>query len=315
MRYAIVTDVHANYHALEAVDEDVRQLRAQDMDRPIAYWFLGDLIGYGPDPISCIRWLKGRANIDGRWLPGNHDEWLVRPSRVSNDATDSLRQHKALLSAPQYAGLNQWFCQAVATAVADEAHSIAHETFLQGDAVFVHGSVMKTLRRTTYLFPWKQYDLRDEFAQLQDFIGSAGRPTVLFCGHTHYPMWARQRGKAVAFESIKYFAPRPLGHGAMIINPGSVGQPRDGDQRAAYAIFDTENWTIEFRRVKYAVYNAVAELRNQGYPDSLAERLLSADGRADLQEYYTVYSRPQWDLEAINQMEESKDVFSTPSQS
>ena len=84
MRYAIITDIHANFHALQAVHEDVLALRASDPVNPINYWFLGDLIGYGPDPISCIRWLKSTSRVAERWVPGNHDEWLVRPNGVTS---------------------------------------------------------------------------------------------------------------------------------------------------------------------------------------------------------------------------------------
>ncbi|MCB8924076.1 MAG: metallophosphoesterase family protein [Ardenticatenaceae bacterium] len=300
MRYAIVTDIHANYAALKAVDEEVRQLRTKAVEHKLLYWFLGDLIGYGPDPIGCLRWLKNSARINDRWVPGNHDEWLIRPSQVSSDAWGSLTKHKELLSRPEHAGLNEWFQNELETAVSDEVRTLVYETYEQGQAVFIHASVMKTLRRTTYLYPWKDYLLREEFDRLRTIVGEKHEPTVLFCGHTHYPMWVRQRNGRTWFESIRYFEPLPLGEGWMIINPGSVGQPRDGDTRAAYAIFDPENWTIEFRRVEYPVYESVAALRDQGYPESLAERLLSADGRADLQNYYAIYRRPQWDLEAID---------------
>lgn len=302
MRYAVLSDIHANYQALQAVDADVRQLRAQDLEHKPAYWFLGDLIGYGPDPVGCVRWLKSSAQIDGRWVPGNHDEWLIRPSQVSEEAQASLSKHQQLLARPEHTGLNEWFRHELHAAIDDEARSLVQEKYDGGTAVFTHASVMKTLRRTTYLYPWKDYLLREEFDRLQSLVGDANGPTVLFCGHTHYPMWVRQRNGGLWFESIRYAEPLPLGEGWMMINPGSVGQPRDGDARAAYAIFDPENWTIEFRRVTYPLHTSVAALRDQGYPESLAERLLSADGRIDLQNYAAIYRRPQWDLEAINRL-------------
>jgi len=303
MRYAVLSDIHANYQALQAVDEDVRHLRAQDLERKPAYWFLGDLIGYGPDPVGCVRWLKSSAQIDGRWVPGNHDEWLIRPSQVSEEAQASLGKHRQILARLEYAGLHEWFCQELNAAINEESRSLVQEQYEQGTAVFTHASVMKTLRRNTNLYPWKTYLLREEFDRLQIEVGTEDRPTVLFCGHTHYPMWVRLREGKLWLESIRYFDPLPLGEGLMIINPGSVGQPRDGDTRAGYAIFDPDNWTIEFRRVPYPVHESIALLYDQGYPESLAERLLNANGRAELQHYLTVYRRPQWDLEAINQPE------------
>lgn len=300
MRYVILSDIHANYPALKAVDDAVRQLRTKDSERKLLYWFLGDLIGYGPDPIGCLRWLKSSARIENRWVPGNHDEWLVRPSQVQPEAHASLSKHQELLAHPEYAGLNAWFRHELETALEEDARTLAQESYQRGRAVFVHASVMKPLRRTTNLYPWQTYLLREEFDRLQALVGAENEPTVLFCGHTHYPMWVRQHNGGIRLESIRYFEPLPLGEGWMVINPGSVGQPRDGDTRAAYAIFDPENWTIEFCRVEYPLYESVAALRDQGYPESLAERLLSADGRSELQQYTAVYRRPQWDLEAIN---------------
>jgi diadenosine tetraphosphatase ApaH/serine/threonine PP2A family protein phosphatase len=309
MRYAIITDVHANYAALEAVDQDVRALRELDMSRSIAYWFLGDLVGYGPRPVECIRWLKETARIDGRWVPGNHDEYLVRRDpNVTGDAKASLGRHEEILGETENRELHEWFTDEVrrATELIDggneEVRSLVIERHGELTAVFVHGSVSSMGRRDTYLTPWNEKNLVSaEFGLLEEMVDKSMGPVVLFCGHTHYPMWVRPGDDGrPRLQSIRYFRPFPLGEGLMIINPGSVGQPRDGDTRAAYLIFDTVARTVEFRRVVYPIQEALEDLRGDwAYPQTLADRLETADGMAELQLFNSVYQRPKWDLEAV----------------
>lgn len=295
MRYAIITDIHANYSALQAVDEDVRRLRTQH-NETIEYWFLGDLVGYGPDPMECIKWLKISANIGDRWIPGNHDEWLLLPTKVSEEAWTSLHKHQELLNVPKNRNYAKWFKAEVERAVQSESRSLVRESWedSQLKALFVHAAVQQTQRRITYLHPWKKYVISDTFALLQREHYS--QPTmVLFCGHTHYPMWFHDK----QIQPLAYERPLSLPEGIHIINPGSVGQPRDGDPRAAYLLFDPANKTVEFRRVEYEVTAVTDRLLDNGYMASLADRLQTGDGRADLQEFYTVYQRPQWDLDVV----------------
>ncbi len=299
MFYAVLTDIHANYQALTAVSKDVKQLRAQ-RNVPIQYWFLGDLIGYGPDPVSCIRWLKLEANIGRRWVPGNHDEWLVDPSNVSGDARASLTRNRETLSQRDNLRWRDWFAEEVRQAITEEARSLVVEELEELTAVFVHASVSPSLRRRTNLFPWLQQIVETEFLALSKEVNGQADTTVLFAGHTHFPMWATQIKSGVDLRSIAYERSLPLPTGISLINPGSVGQPRDSDVRAAYAILDTEVKTIEFRRVEYDVAATAAELRENGYPESLAKRLETGDGRAELQHFNTVYKKPEWDLQAIN---------------
>lgn len=306
MRFAIITDVHANYHALKAIDQDVRQQRMDDLSRPLEYWFLGDLIGYGPDPVACLEWLKDGANLGDRWVPGNHDAWLIHPASqdVNPDAIISLRRHREMLQLPGNEHLWEWFTTKVRQAITDEAHSLKCIRYETCTAIFVHASIWVEARRTTYLRPWVKVVLDDELKRLRELVGNDAGTVIVFCGHNHYPMWVRQTvpGQTV-LESIRYHSPEPIGEGLIIINPGSAGQPRDGDPRAAYLIFDPEEQTIEFRRVEYPHSEAADALRyDSNYPyeqaDKLATRLETADGGVDLQQYQTVYHRPQWDLKA-----------------
>jgi predicted phosphodiesterase len=293
MRYAIITDIHANYGALQAVDDDVRRLRTQG-NETIAYWFLGDLIGYGPDPVECIKWLKNSADIDERWVPGNHDEWLLLPTKVSDDAWTSLYKHQLALQEPKNRLYESWFKGEVQKAIQEEARSLGCIDGEGLEALFVHASLQLSQRRMLYLHPWKKH-------LISDIFGLLGREyhtqptTVLFCGHTHYPMWFHDR----ELQPLAYGKRLPLAEGIHIINPGSVGQPRDGDPRAAYLLFDPKEKTVEFRRVVYEVTAVVDRLLNNGYPQSLADRVQTANGKGDLQEFHTVYQRPQWDLDVV----------------
>ncbi len=295
MRYAVITDIHANYGALQAVDEDVRRLRTRNGET-VAYWFLGDLVGYGPDPVECIKWLKTKAKIRERWVPGNHDEWLLQPTKVSEEAWTSLSLHQKSLNEPKNRVYAAWFKNEVARAIEEESRSLVREYWPDAgmEALFVHAAVQQTQRRMDYLHPWKQYKIGDTFNLLRREYQSQPT-TVLFCGHTHYPMWFHEK----RLRPLAYERPLSLEEGIHIINPGSVGQPRDGDPRAAYLLFDPDKKEVEFRRVEYKVTAVADRLLGNGYMPSLADRLLTADGRGDLQEFYTVYRRPQWDLDVV----------------
>lgn len=295
MRYAIITDVHANLGALEAVDADVRYLRTIHNEQ-IEYWFLGDLVGYGPDPVACIKWLKTKARIGERWIPGNHDEWLTLPTKVSDEAWTSLTKHKELLQEPMHRSVGEWFITEVKRAIDDESRSLVHESWAKEgiEAWFVHAAVQKTQRRTTYLKPWKRFTIQDTFNLLKQAYHNQPT-TLLFCGHTHFPMWFHDK----IVRPLAYSRPLVLEAGIHIINPGSVGQPRDGDPRAAYLLFDPVEKTVEFRRVEYHVGEVAERIYQGGYMPSLAERLVSGDGRGELQEFLTVYQRPKWDLDVV----------------
>jgi len=306
MRYAVVSDIHANAEALKAVEADVQELRKSE---EVLYWCLGDLVGYGPDPIFCLNWLRYRARLGQRWVAGNHDEWLIREVKVGDEAYASLSCHRDLLLAPEHSGLWNWFeTELTAALVRDETgrelRSWAVELWGGLSLSFVHASTQALLRRGTYLFPWKRHALDVEFEELHarfgEAIASGSLYTVcLSCGHTHFPMlvtWQPDQG--LALQPITYGRRIPLGPGWVAFNPGSVGQPRDGDPRAAYALVDLEASTVEFRRVAYDVQAAVDRLHQEGYPDTLADRLMSADGREELQLFAGVYRRPA-DLEPV----------------
>ena len=292
MRYAILTDIHANSHALQAVADDVRHQEGE-----IRYWFLGDLIGYGPDPIGCLRWLKYTARIGTRWVPGNHDEWLVNPSAVTADAKESLEKHRDVLTDPNHSEWYDWFAGQVTQTM--EQRSLVIENSDDMTIAFTHASIVPSLRRATYLYPWEKLKLEAEFRAIQQTLTDETATKVLFHGHTHFPIWAVWENERVKLRPIAFNRPLPLGKGTFIINPGSVGQPRDGDSRAAYLLFDPEAKTVEFRRVVYAIHEATDALRSQGYSPRLAYRLETGDGFELVQSYRRQAYRRPYDLEPI----------------
>lgn len=274
MCYVILSDIHANHTALKAV---------LDMVEPIAatkkFYFLGDLLGYGPvdQVLACMDWLRYHSHIyeengdaELRWVPGNHDEWAVMQlGRVRPEGSITLQIQRAALARARAADWD-WFASEVELALTEESRSLltkirkdgANEIFL----AFTHAAVTLEERRGTYLRPWQPAILRGHFAPLREM--STAETKILFCGHTHLPYLARILPDArhtLEFHSIKYGQPIPLEPGEYIISPGSVGHPRDGDPRAAFALFEPEARTVEFRRAEYDTRPVVEALERERY--------------------------------------------------
>ena len=349
MRYAILTDIHANYTALEAV--------LKDLPEDVQIWVLGDVVGYGPavQAAKCLYWLRFQSDVEDRWIPGNHDECIVdalcQPTR---DAATTLAVQRHFLQQPNSRSEWEWFCERVGSIIhnsiredtleiEEEEGSLvwrkfeATEEFPALAAAFSHASAGKNERRLSYLYPWLRVLVRDELRKLRGLD-----PAPIICllhGHTHFTSYARlDLAGELDLLSIKYEKEETLEEGCYLICPGSVGQPRDGDPRAAYALFDPEMRTIEFRRVEYDIEAVVRDLQRErdnretwatlerqkvklefeggngqtlSYPtyyhlacsayDSLIKRLRTGNGGPHLEAYNSkAYRRPEWDLEAVD---------------
>jgi predicted phosphodiesterase len=241
MRVAVLSDVHANLHALEAV------LAAVDREAPDAVWCLGDVVGYGPQPTPCCEAVAARADV---CLAGNHD--LGALGLLDVEATFS----------PDAAAAAQWTAARLTDAdrrflAALEPSASLHE------AALYHGSPRD---------PVWEYVLSEESAAAALALTEA--PLVLV-GHSHVALaiglreGALQGGLAPAGTAVA------LASGRWLLNPGSVGQPRDGDPRAAWILLDLERGTAQFRRETYDVEATQREIRAAGLPESLAARLES----------------------------------------
>ncbi len=239
MRALVVSDIHANYTAFEAVLND-----ADDID---ALWCLGDVVGYGPDPNACVELLSEQPNLV--CVPGNHDiaaMGKMATESFNGDARLSLLWQQRVLSASSMAFLES-------LSQLEEPHE---------SVTLVHGSPRDPI--------W-EYMLNTLTARL-----NFSEFTTEFCfvGHTHVQsMFMLDMEKdRVSLDIPRVGMPISLS-GRGILNPGSVGQPRDRDPRAAYAIFDTETQTWEPQRVEYDIESVQERIREARLPEKHALRL------------------------------------------
>jgi predicted phosphodiesterase len=238
MRYLVISDIHSNLAAFEAVLSDAGQF---DM-----VWCLGDVIGYGPQPNECIERLGALPHI---CVAGNHDFAAVDRLDISAFNPDALRA--CLWTANQLTPANREFIQGLP------------ERFVEGSFTIVHGSPR---------YPIWEYVSHCAVA-MQNFPHFD--TTYCLVGHTHVPVIYRQRSSATICDSFTLSVDEvvSVGKDRLLINPGGVGQPRDGDPRASYAILDTGNMTIQQKRVEYPLQETQALMRSLGLPPRLAERL------------------------------------------
>ncbi|HID86171.1 MAG TPA: metallophosphoesterase [Anaerolineae bacterium] len=238
MRYALLSDIHANLAALEAV------LAHLDVETVDEIWCLGDVVGYGPDPNECIERLQ---ELPHRCLAGNHD-WAVL-GRLALEDFNADAQRACLWTREQLTPASLRYLESL------------EERIVEGDFTLVHGSP----RHPIWEYIIYLSNARANFAHFDT--------PYCFIGHTHVPVIFRDRGSEVDIRPIELGVPLALGQERLIINPGSVGQPRDGDFRASYVILDVEAGTIEYRRVPYPVEETQRKMAQAGLPPRLIIRL------------------------------------------
>jgi diadenosine tetraphosphatase ApaH/serine/threonine PP2A family protein phosphatase len=238
MRAAVVSDIHANLHALEAV------LEAIDADAPDELWCLGDLVGYGPKPNECCALVQQRATT---CLAGNHDlavRGTIDLSEFSGEAGEAAAWTRTVLNEESQRFLDGLEPQGKAAGVA-----------------LFHGSARD---------PVWEYVLSDEAAAAT--FALTGEPLVLV-GHSHAALQVRLRESELDGGLAAGGTELDLDGARRLLNPGSVGQPRDGDPRAAYLLLDLAARRASFRRVDYDIARTQAEMREAALPEPLAERL------------------------------------------
>ncbi|MBU8870991.1 MAG: metallophosphatase family protein [Gemmatimonadales bacterium] len=237
-RLAFISDIHSNRQALTAVMESIAYLDCQEI------LCLGDLVGYGAKPSECVDLLRGAG---ARCLLGNHEAMVTgkEPGLGFNE--------KSLLAAEITRGL-------LPAEALEFLAGLPLTINLKPDVLLCHGSP------TNY----SQYiHLEGDFSLLCQDMETAGL-NLCFLGHTHKPAWFD--GQDLWQGGPKEFL---LSAGRRhIINPGSVGQPRDRDPRASFAVWDQEAGTIGFHRVEYDIQAAQADIIQAGLPEQLADRLL-----------------------------------------
>ena len=238
MRVLVISDIHANLVALETVLAE-----AGPYD---AVWCLGDLVGYGPNPNECVARVRSLPGLI--CLLGNHDQAVLGDIdlRVFNgDARAAI----------------SWTRQVVTPETTDYLRLLSPETVWR-DYTLVHASPRQPI--------W-EYILDCE-------IAAANFPYIStpYClvGHTHHPVIFEQLPDGdVLEEEPDYAAPRPLARQRLILNPGSVGQPRDNNPDAAYALLDVDSEAWEYRRVPYDIATTQLRMRAARLPERLVTRL------------------------------------------
>jgi diadenosine tetraphosphatase ApaH/serine/threonine PP2A family protein phosphatase len=238
MRVAVMSDIHANLPALEAV------LAAIALESPDEVWCLGDLVGYGPHPNECVAAVEGRADI---CLAGNHDLGVL--------GTLSLDEFS--LDAAAAAEWSQSVLEAETRAFLEALTPLAR----RDEAELFHASARD---------PVWEYVLTQESAA--ETLALTHTPLVLV-GHSHVALAITTRDNSVAGSLAPEGWEVELPEGRWLLNPGSVGQPRDRDPRAAWLMVDFDAGRAEFRRVAYPVEETQAAIRERGLPDALAARL------------------------------------------
>jgi predicted phosphodiesterase len=238
LRVAVISDIHANLHALEAV------LAAIDADPPDEIWCLGDLVGYGPRPNEVIEEVRRRAKI---CLVGNHDLGVTGALDLDEFAPDA-------------AVAAQW----TRTVLLDEhrayLESLSPQAKVEGAELY-HASPRD---------PVWEYVISEETAR--DALESTVAPIVLV-GHSHVALAIGLSGSTLAGELAPEGREVALDEARWLLNPGSVGQPRDGDPRAAWLELDLDERKGRFHRESYDIARTQDELRERDLPEALAERL------------------------------------------
>jgi predicted phosphodiesterase len=238
MRAAVISDIHANLHALDAV------LAAIDADDPDEVWCLGDLVGYGPRPNECCALVEARAAV---CLAGNHDlavRGTIDLAEFSGEAGIAAAWTRTVLSG-------------------------ASRHYLDGLQPFGKASGVALFHGGPRDPVW-EYVLTDEAASAAFALTDEW---LVLVGHSHAALQVSLRDKALEGALAPGGTEVELGGARRLLNPGSVGQPRDGDHRAAYLLLDLEAQHASFRRVEYDVERTQREMRDAGLPELLAVRL------------------------------------------
>lgn len=242
MRYLILSDLHANWEALEAVTRDAKG----QFDKILC---CGDLIGYGADPNRVVDWVRANCDLVVR---GNHDKGCTGLDDL--DWFNPVARHAALWTHEQLNPDNFAYARDLPRGpISLDGFQVLHGAPTDEDEYLIGSG-----------------DAGEAFGYLE------GR--LAFFGHTHMQggfIWNRSRVETIGRISVRMKEQRMalVPDCAYLVNPGSVGQPRDGDARAAYLLYHPDDSCVLYRRIPYDVSKAQAKILNAGLPSILADRL------------------------------------------
>ncbi|MDD5311987.1 MAG: metallophosphoesterase family protein [Dehalococcoidia bacterium] len=240
MKYLVVADIHSNLEAFQAVLDDVNE-NYGGFDH---IWCLGDIVGYGPSPSQCIKLLH---EFDYTCVCGNHDQAAVGKLDTSDFNADA-------------ASANEWTARQLSE---DERQFLLDlpEVVIEGEFTIVHGSP----RAPVWEYITSALSAAESFRHFD----------TKYClvGHTHVPFVFEQDEVSVNEGYLGSGDMLVLGGNRLIINPGGVGQPRDRDPRASYAVYDSEKNIVYHYRVSYDVSATQEKMEEAGLPGFLISRL------------------------------------------
>lgn len=236
MQIAIISDIHSNLEALQTV---LKYIEGKDIPRIIC---LGDVVGYGPRPNECVDIVREKCE---ETLLGNHDSAALDETDI-NDFNEYARQ-AILWTRSHLSSESKKFLR-------NRPYVLEEE-----DVLYVHSSPVEP----------EEWHYILSAGEARYFLNQVD-PSVIFIGHSHVAVtYALHQGKLAEETFLLSSEDR------YIVNVGSVGQPRDGDPRASFVIFDTQERRIEYVRLEYNVRQTFEEVMNQGLPPLLAHRLLN----------------------------------------
>jgi predicted phosphodiesterase len=241
MRYAVLSDIHGN---LEAFETALKEIESMEVDRIVS---LGDMVGYNANPNECLERL---VEHDIPTILGNHDAaacGLMEPVDFNPIAKAAIL----------------WTRQELKPTFQTFLREQPEERSPVDGVRLVHGSL---LHRDHYLL--SSYDIQENVKRMRK---ANPEIRILFFGHTHYQVAYCQEQDSLSMISSPRFS---IEDGKMyLINPGSVGQPRDQDPRAAFLLYDEETGTVEFVRLSYNILGCTRKILSAGLPSELADRL------------------------------------------
>lgn len=240
MRVAVISDVHANFPALEAVLEDIDATGADEI------WCLGDLVGYGPDPDACVTTVDARSAI---CLAGNHD-------LVVTDAIDIA------VFASDAGTAARWTASTITAATMDTLKRLQPRGERAGVELY-HASIRD---------PVWEYVIDNHTAAVCLELQSS---QLALIGHSHVPLLYGYSGEDFVAGLAPADTEISFAGGPFLLNPGSVGQPRDGDPRAAYLLLDLDSEHATWKRVQYDIAATQRSIAEVGLPRRLGTRLSS----------------------------------------
>jgi predicted phosphodiesterase len=239
MKVAVISDIHSNRQAFEAVLEAIADSDASEL------WCLGDLVGYGADPNACVELTRRHTAV---CLAGNHDMAVVGELPL-----DDFSRGASIAA--------QWTREVIAPENLEFLAGLSPQGQEENVGLY-HASPRD---------PMWEYVLS---ALLAELCLDAQPHRICLIGHSHVALsFVRHEGLAATGEPRREGTELDLLSGEWLLNPGSVGQPRDGDPRAAWLLLDLDEHSASYRRTRYDVAGAAAAIKAARLPNSLAERL------------------------------------------